>query len=241
MKKNIKNKNNNEKYKVIIIILSIVIVFLLVLIISLLSFYYKRLHIKKNAIYDVEDAKPLIYLYPEKDMNVSLKFKDEAKLTTTYPKYNNEWNVFAKKDGNLEVNGREYYGLYWEGKSKRKVDFKDGFVVKGEDSAKFLEEKLKILGLNERETNEFIIYWLPRLERNKYNLIHFMTTNEVEKEMPLEVSPKPDTKIRIIMEFKELNNKINIKEQKLVNQERKGFTLVEWGGSVINEGNIIYE
>ena len=38
-------------------------------------------------------------------------------------------------------------------------DFSEGFVVKGEDSAAFLEEKLEILGLNYKEAEEFIIYW----------------------------------------------------------------------------------
>lgn len=30
------------------------------------------------------------------------------------------------------------------------------------------EEKLEILGLNYKETEEFIVYWLPKLEQNEY-------------------------------------------------------------------------
>ena len=41
------------------------------------------------------------------------------------------------------------------------------------------EEKLAILGLNEREAEEFIIYWLPKLESNKYNYIRFATEEEI--------------------------------------------------------------
>ncbi len=33
-----------------------------------------------------------------------------------------------------------------------------GFVVKGKDTTKFLEEKLSYFGLNDKECNEFIIY-----------------------------------------------------------------------------------
>ena len=51
--------------------------------------------------------------------------------------------------------------------------------------------------------------------------------------MPLKVSPKPDTVIRVFMDFKPLDKKIEIKEQKLTKQTRKGFTIVEWGGSLI--------
>ena len=52
--------------------------------------------------------------------------------------------------------------------------------------------------------------------------------------MPLEISPKPDTIIRVLMKYKPLNKKINIKEQKLDTPTRAGFTVVEWGGTIVN-------
>ena len=106
-----------------------------------------------------------------------------------------------------------------------------GFVVKGEDTAKFLEEKLSILGLTEREVNEFIVYWLPKMEHNKYNFIRFNTREEIDEYMPLEVSPKPDTVIRVYIEIKPLSDRIEVEEQKIEKSERKGFTVVEWGGT----------
>ena len=109
----------------------------------------------------------------------------------------------------------------------------DGFVVKGKDSIKFLEEKLEILGLNERESEEFIVYWLPKLEANKYNYIRFETIEEIEEDMPLIINPVPDTMIRIVMNFKGLDKPINVKEQKLTTPIREGFTIVEWGGTEI--------
>ena len=45
-----------------------------------------------------------------------------------------------------------------------------------------------MLGLNENESEEFIIYWLPKLEANKYNLIRFQTMKEIERNMPIEIS-----------------------------------------------------
>jgi len=187
---------------------------------------------KEDPRYITED-KPMIYIYPEKEMDVNVKLGYPDKLTTTYPKYNNGWNVTALPDGTLKYNGREYYGLYWEGnKHTAKVE-NEGFVVKGEEVEKFLEEKLNILGLTEREANEFIVYWLPKLEHNKYNYIRFETKEEIEDYMPLEVSPKPDTIIRVIMDYKVLDDRINVKEQVLVPQTRTGYTVVEWGGAEI--------
>lgn len=186
------------------------------------------LHMVKNGA--VAD-KPMIYLYPEQEENITVTLGNPEKLTTTYPKYSNGWNVTAEPDGTLtDENGRTYYGLYWEGKDVNNHMFDEGFCVKGEDSAKFLEEKLAILGLNEREANEFIVYWLPILEKNEYNLIRFQTKEEIESYMPLNVSPKPDTEIRIMMEYKPVKKFTKIQEQHLEPVERNGFTVVEWGG-----------
>lgn len=177
-------------------------------------------------------AKPVIYIYPEEDdTKVSITVSNPEKLTCTYPKYNDGWTVVADRDGTLtDETGREYYSLYWEGKDYKNSNFEDGFVVKGEDTAKFLEEKLEILGLNEREAEEFIIYWLPELEGNNYNLIRFKTAEEIESEMGLNIEPKPDTVIRVMMEYKPLMFKKDVKEQVLEKQERVGYTVVEWGG-----------
>lgn len=179
--------------------------------------------------------KPIIYLYPETTTEVTINFLKPESLTTTYPKYNNSWKVQADPTGKLidiDTN-RELYSLYWEG-NNHQTDMKDeGFVVKGEDTISFLEEKLKLLGLTDREADEFIIYWLPKLEPQEYNYIRFETTEEVNEYMPINVSPQPDTVIRILMDYKPLDEPIKVFEQQIITPQRTGFTLVEWGGSLI--------
>ena len=134
----------------------------------------------------------------------------------------------------LTKTGRELYSLYYEAKdSVDFTDIKEGFIVKGEEAASFLEEKLAVLGLNEKEAEEFIIYWLPRLEANRYNLIRFAAEEEINENMTIEVSPAPDSVIRIIMIFKGLDGPVDIPEQSLSSPERNGFTLIEWGGEEI--------
>lgn len=180
-------------------------------------------------------GKPIIYLYPEQETEVTVKVGNPQNLTHTYPKYENEWQVLAKPNGDLKdlKTGRNLYALYWEGINTVEPNMKEGFIVKGEDTIKFLEEKLEILGLNEREAEEFIVYWLPKLESNKYNFIRFQKEEEINNNMPLEITPKPDTVIRIVMEFKGIEEPIQIQEQKLSTPQRTGFTVVEWGGTEI--------
>lgn len=185
----------------------------------------------------VTAAKPIIYIYPEEQTEVTVELGKKDNLTCTYPIYEDKWNVIAEPDGTLKdkETGRTYYALYWEGVNSKKYNEKleEGFIVKGEDTAKFLEEKLAILGLNEREEEEFIIYWLPQMQSNRYNYIRFQTMKEINENMPLNITPKPDTLIRIVMEWKGLNKPIEVKEQKLEQAERSGYTVVEWGGTEI--------
>ena len=194
--------------------------------------------VKYGSIQDpnnIEVKKPIIYIYPKEETKINIKLLNSQLLTTSYPKYDNGWNVIAQPNGMLkEIEGsRNYYGLYYEGKEHNVTMKNDGFIVKGDETIKFLEDKLEILGLNEREINEFIIYWLPKLESNKYNYIRFETLEEIESYMPLEITPKPNAIIRVVMDYKPLNEIIQIEEQKLTPQKRIGYSVIEWGGSEI--------
>ncbi len=180
--------------------------------------------------------KPIIYIYPTEDTEVSIKLLKDENLTCSYPKYQDEWNVLAKPNGDLKdlTTNRQLYSLYYE--SECAIDFRiknEGFVVKGEDTIRFLEEKLAILGLTEREAEEFIIYWLPKLEANKYNYIRFATVDEINENMPLKITPNPDTIVRVLMTFKGLDNPIDVKKQELTTPDRSGFVVAEWGGTEI--------
>ena len=73
------------------------------------------------------------------------------------------------------------------------------------------------------------------MQNNKYNYIRFATMDEINKSMPLEISTKPDTVIRVLMQYKALDSEIEVKEQQLSTPERKGFTVVEWGGTELDK------
>ncbi len=225
--KGMKNKNTGKKIKAIIIRGIVLVLLILPTVICI--------RIVRDSMSRDNDAyawKPIIYIYPKEEMDLSIKFKYDNNLTSTYPKYDNNWNIHVDTSGTIYdyKTNRNYYALYWEGIDNTKEDFSEGFLVKGEDTTKFLEEKLEILGLNAREINEFIVFWLPKMEKNKYNLIRFRTTEEVNEYMPLEISEEPDTLIRVIMDYKALDKKVSVEEQKLEKVERHGYTIVEWGG-----------
>ena len=176
--------------------------------------------------------KPILYFYPEEDTIVSAKLELNGQLTCTYPEHGTDgWeNYLAKPDGTLiSQDGGEYYALYWEGEIDAPMDFTKGFCVEGSRTADFLAEILPCLGLNAREANEFIIYWLPQMQGSAYNLISFQTDAYTDN-AKLILSPEPDTLIRVFMAWKPLEKPIGIEPQTIVTPERIGFTVVEWGG-----------
>lgn len=182
--------------------------------------------------YEAPAMKPVIYLYPEEktEVSVSVDFPNGGGLTCTYPEYGEGWRVIALPDGTLtDESGNEYYCLYWEGAGLPLSDPGEGWCVPGEDTAGFLREKLLEIGLTAREANEMIIYWLPILQKNPYNLISFHF-EDYDRAAPLTVSPQPDTMIRVFMTYMPLAEPTEPVPQNLPHYERKGFTLVEWGG-----------
>ena len=182
--------------------------------------------IDPNACY-----KPVIYLYPEDDTEVSVKIETDLGLTCTYPAYNDGWRVKASPDGTLtDQKGMIYNYLYWEGETTAEFDLTKGFCVKGTDTAAFLEDALARLGLNRREANEFIVYWLPLMERNPYNIISFQSEAYTDA-AELTVDPLPDTVIRVFMAWRASEEPVELASQDLVSPERQGFTVVEWGGT----------
>ena len=185
---------------------------------------------------ECEVKKPIIYLYPKESINVKIHFNlNKATFTTVYPKFTaeNEWNVYANPNGDIKIGNKIYPYLFWEAESYINQDFSKGFIVKDEEVESFLEEKLKLIGLNHKETCDFITFWLPQIKKNKLSLLSFQV-EEFFKNFEEKIEPKPDTVLRVFLSIKKIDTIFDVEEQKLTKVERKGFTVVEWGGSIIN-------
>lgn len=181
----------------------------------------------------IDNAKPVIYLYPEQETAVSVQLDIGGDFTATYPEYNGGWNVIACPDGTLIDNsGAEYSYLFWEAESTAEYDFSEGFCVEGEKTAEFLRWALSEQGLTPREYNEFIVYWLPLMQDNPYNVISFQGEC-YENSAVLSITPAPDNIKRVFMAYYPSDCEVNIPEQKLTGFDRDGFTVVEWGGSLV--------
>lgn len=181
--------------------------------------------------------KPVIYLYPVYEQQVSVHLKYQGDIFVSYPQYDESlqgWDVTAYPDGRIvnSADGQEYSYIFWEGMPSQSVryDLSKGFVVEGERTVAFLRDILKKMGLTFREYNEFIVYWYPKLKNNRYNLICFAYA-EYEESAKLDITPKPDSILRVFMVTKPLEEKIDIAPQEIKPFRRSGFTVIEWGGT----------
>jgi len=186
--------------------------------------------------------KPVIYVYGKKTETVSIKLDPKGEFLFTYPQYNNGWNFTANVDGTILMNDKKYHYLFWDGKldfETEKMDLQSGFIVDNNNLVNFFEEKLKLMGLNAQESEDFITYWCPRMNANQKNYVHFIFNETYNKYASINVEPKPDHMFRVCMLWSKANDNTIVKEQKLESFNRSGFTIVEWGGTEINAPNII--
>ncbi len=180
-----------------------------------------------------ECGKPVIYLYPEKAIDVSVKVEPQGGMTASDPAYKSGWNVHAQPDGKLteKSSNATYPYLFWEGRGSTIYEQpKKGFVVAKEDVPVFLEGTLAKYGLNTKEVADFKEFWVPRMQSAPYYFISFLGNREMDALAPLSVTPKPDTVIRVLMDYRPLEKPIPARPYAIRTPERKGFTVVEWGG-----------
>ncbi|MCX6727620.1 MAG: hypothetical protein NTX11_02290 [Candidatus Saccharibacteria bacterium] len=180
-------------------------------------------------------AKPVVYLYPQKATNVSVSVG--ANVTISDPLYpTGGWtNVLAQPNGALTYQGKSFGSLFWEGQGNGAYpDITSGTVVARSKAIATITEQLKQQGLQGREITEFISFWKPNLPNTPFVRLSWLSTRQLNELAPLTVLPKPDTTIRVFLDFEGLQKPVNMPAQTLKTPKRNGFTVVEWGGLARN-------
>ncbi|MGI5840931.1 MAG: hypothetical protein ACOX6N_01855 [Patescibacteria group bacterium] len=182
----------------------------------------------------VECGKPVIYLYPKQDTEISLRVA--ADITQSDPAYPQDgWRVLAKPSGEIIYNGKFYPYLFWEGLGKGEYPnySRRGTLVTQDKLLSTLKAQMSQLGLNAKEAADFLDFWQPKLPTSPFVRLTWLTTQDMNRLAPLSISPRPDTIIRIFLEFEGYDAPVKLEPQQLTAPSRQGFTLVEWGGLLI--------
>ncbi|MDD2225144.1 MAG: hypothetical protein PHP97_03195 [Candidatus Shapirobacteria bacterium] len=190
-----------------------------------------QIFVNSNYSSLAECGKPVIYLYPTKETQI--KVQVGAQITKSEPTYPNDgWVVIAKPNGELIYQNQTYSYLFWEGLGNGLYpDYKNkGIVVAQKDLISTLYSQLSQLGLNQKESADFMEFWQSKLPTTPFIRLTWLGTKDMDILAPLTVNPQPDTRIRIFLEFQGLQNPVKLIPQKLSAPAREGFTLIEWGG-----------
>lgn len=172
-------------------------------------------------------GKPVVLFYtPSVVSDVSVvvtALKKDVNLTTVYPVPNRitstsySWdNITVHPKGDVVYNGREYAYLFWEfsvASSNEKIA--NGAITEGISSGKtfcvnsssvgeFLDHQLGILGLNVRERQDMITFWLAEMQLRSHVLIRFLPCADVDDHVSLSVNSKsiPVSVSRLYMAFR---------------------------------------
>lgn len=181
-----------------------------------------------------ECGKPVIYLYPENEIEVKVQVGADIRISE--PNYGNGWLVTANPDGKIiNSDGAVYENLYWEGLGRGEYPtITSGRIVKGENIDVELRHDLAALGLNKNETEDFMEFWPEKMPATPYIRLTWLTTDEMNALAPLYISPRPDTVARVFLDFAGQDTaETDLAPQKLESFKRNGFTVVEWGGLLI--------
>lgn len=193
--------------------------------------------IEKHRKPVIMHRKPVLYAYSFDSLPLQIKLNYRGDLTFVYPEFESYWDITACPDGNIVDNktNRKYPYLFWEGEYEESYlsDIPKGFVVSKNDMISFFEEKLSLIGLNEKETTDFITFWVPILQEENY-IIKFYQQSACDELATYDLTVTPDTFLRLYVTFQPVAGLVQIEEQTLQPVERKGFTLVEWGGMEIS-------
>jgi len=181
-------------------------------------------------------AKPVIYLYPQQKQQVSVKVG--AQVVNSDPVYGNGWdNVTAYPDGSLSYKGKTYGSLFWDGYGYGAYpDINSGTIVRTSDVPDTVKSQLRQQGLNAQEITDFMNFWGPKLASvsQPYTRLTWFNTAQMNRLAPLQISPAPRTLIRVFLDFQGLDKPYDLTPQNLNPLNRKGFTVVEWGGLARN-------
>lgn len=186
--------------------------------------------------------KPVIYLYPTAEcaVSVGVALPPTGRFSCRYPEMvGDRWRVVATPDGKLRDSstGRGARYLFWEAEDEHPfvLERSESWCIPGSETRAFLEAALLAHGLDDFERTDFLTYWLPSMELNPYNQIQFLS-EEYDTRYQLKIEPAPDTVVRIFMIFQSVSAPVDCGAPALPSPpQRRGFTVVEWGGSDLSK------
>lgn len=174
------------------------------------------------------DDSPL-YLYGTPGQKVSVKIGTH--VFDAIPAYNNGYNITLVQGNKMQIGSNTYDRLeYSYTPGLRRISQPSyGTVTAKNNLAKTLTEYALRLGLNQKETEDLVVYGREKITA-PFVFVSFFNHDTSHKILPLAFFPKPDNYRNIVFYFKQLSSKPAFVPQEPLFEpfiNREGLTAVE--------------
>ena len=173
--------------------------------------------------------KPNIYIYPQNNiqLTVNLGFPLGGEIITSIPEYGTGWNVFVDTTGLID---NKYSFLFYESIQPDIWQNNYGWITKKSELESFFRKNMADYGFRGKEIDDFIDYWIPRLQNYSFYSIYPQTAKLIEFVIKLDFSKEPDNLLRLFYVIKGHNQlQDKLIEPTIDNFKREGYYTTEWG------------
>ncbi len=174
----------------------------------------------------LQEKAPYLYLYPEseQDIQVRLGFHDGGYVYESDPPYGDGWDVRVTPDGTIDG---KYRFLFYEALVSKRLDHDLGWMISGSELEGGLRSLLSQFGLIGDEIDDFVQFWVPRLEGHPWYAVY---PQDADALIALDIAPQPKIVIRALFLIRPLDRPVAITAPPIPSPpKRDGFTVVEWG------------
>jgi hypothetical protein len=202
---------------------------LLILMSMIISVPFQSCEPDDNCSSGNVDYKPNIYIYPEEqlDLNVQIHFPLGGEILTSIPEYGVGWNISVDTNGLIN---NEYRYLFYESIQPDVWQKQHGWIVEKDKLESFFRENMTQYGFKGAEIDDFIEYWIPRLDKNKLYVIYPQTNEIIDKVISLEFSLQPENMLRLHYLIKGADSKNSSLTAPTIKEfKREGYFITEWG------------
>ena len=173
--------------------------------------------------------KPNIYIYSKNNiqLTVNLDFPLGGKIITSIPEYGTGWNVFVDTTGMID---NKYSFLFYESIQPDIWQKNYGWITKKSELESFFRKNMADFGFRGKEIDDFIDYWIPRLNNYSFYSIYPQTERLIDLVIKLNFSEEPDNLLRLFYVIKGHNQlQDKLIEPTIDNFKREGCYITEWG------------
>lgn len=177
-----------------------------------------------NVVY-----KPNIYIYPTEktQLEVKINFPMGGNIITSIPEYGQGWNIAVDTNGLID---NTYSYLFYESIQPDIWQVNYGWITKSDQLESFFRQNMSEYGFEGREIDDFIDYWIPKLDNYAFYSIYPQTERTITNVIKIDFSKQPDTMLRLFYVIKGHNQMPDeLIEPTIESFERNGFAVTEWG------------